>query len=32
MNLELAEAYQDRLNLTDDTDLGWRRQAEPAKD
>jgi hypothetical protein len=27
MNLVVADAYQDRLNLTDDSDLEWTRQA-----
>jgi hypothetical protein len=27
MNLVMADADQDRLNLTDDSDLDWARQA-----
>lgn len=27
LNLVMADTYQDRLNLTDDTDLEWTRQA-----
>jgi hypothetical protein len=27
LNLVMADAYQDRLNLTDDSDLKWTRQA-----
>jgi hypothetical protein len=27
LNLVMADVYQDRLNLTDDTDLQWTRQA-----
>ncbi len=27
LNLVMADAHQDRLNLTDDTDLQWTRQA-----
>jgi hypothetical protein len=27
LNLVMADAYQDRLNLTDDSDLEWTRQA-----